>query len=127
MAFSLYSFLVEQLSFWYRSSTSSQASSVSQMVCRFFSPFIFQNFSLLKTASPRPGQLAEFRDFFPILASMSSLEQGKSVSPDPRKPPALREVVPALTHNSVRAFSCFSFFRPLQPELLARIGPNPSG
>ena len=108
MAFSMYSFLVEQLSFWYRSSTSSQALSVSQTVCRFFSPFIFQNSSFLKTASPHPGQTAVFRGFFPISASRLPLEQGKSVSPDPPKPPALWEVVPALTHNSVRAFSCSS-------------------
>ena len=36
------------------------------------------------------------------------MERGKSVSSDSRKPPALREVVAALTHNSVRAFSCSS-------------------
>ena len=36
------------------------------------------------------------------------MEQGKSVSSAPRKPPALREVVAALAHNSVRAFSCSS-------------------
>ena len=61
-----------------------------------------------KQRRPLPGQTAGLGGLFPISASRSPLEQGKSVSSDPRKPPALREVVAALAHNSVRAFSCFS-------------------
>ena len=77
-----------------------------------------------KQRRPLPGQTAGFGGFFPISASRSPLEQGKSVSSAPRKPPALREVVAALAHNSVRAFSCSSSFRLFSPQSAARNRPK---